>query len=360
MTRSDVVPLARALEAFRRRRRRVLALRFLGTALAVSVVAGEALALVFGTTAAATAWLLAGAAAAAVVASFGAAVARTPSLSGTARLLDRRASLKNRAATALQFVQQDDPMARLVVRDAMRRIEGLDPALVFPREAPGRALWLVAAVAVSTLILGAHTWRAAKAPRAGAPRSGGLVVPGAPNQASPAGAPTRPNEPAPVQPAQAAARATVPGTPVSPPRESVQGAAEAPQGLTKPTHARAVPARQEAAVTAAPAASRVPPGRSSSPIAANRQPATATAGSGSARGAARAGPGGRGAGAEGAIEPGRSHEGGGVKGGALDARTVPASRRAGEAGRPSAVEYPGRMGPSAGGAGRRARPTSAA
>ncbi len=340
MTRPDVVPLARALEPFRRRRRRVLAVRFVGTALALSVVAAEALALAFDTSATHSVWLVAGATAAAVVAGLSAAAVRTPSLSETARLLDRRASLKNRAAAGLQFVQHDDPMARLVVRDAVRRIEGLDPTVVFPREAPGGAQWLVAAVAISTLILGVNAWRAGMAPLAGGARSGGLLVPGAPNQASPGAPAARQTAVALAQPAQAPETAAVPGMPASPPRESTPSAAGAPPGLTTPANAAAAPLSQPA-LTASPATSGVPPDRSPFPVgaAADARRTAAAPGAPSARGAAPAGSGGRGAGAEGAVESGASHEGGGVKGGSVEAGAVPAPRPAGEAGRLSAVEY---------------------
>jgi hypothetical protein len=207
----DAVRLTHALDRFRRRRRRVLATRFLYTGLALAVVIGEALSLGFSTGTLYSMWLLAGAAGTAIVLSLLAAAARTPSLSDIARLLDRRALLQNRTATALQFVRNDDVMATLVVRDAARRVAGLEPAVVFPREYPARPHLLVAAITVSSLVFAASVSRVAWAPQLRSP-SAGMATPGAPAQSRQGLPSARPADTPGATPARGSTLATPQGT----------------------------------------------------------------------------------------------------------------------------------------------------
>ncbi len=337
------VQLVRALAAFRRRRREVLGLRFLWTCLAVSIVLGEGLSLALHLGALPSAWLIAGAVAAAVVASLIASAVRAPSIAETARLVDRRAPLQNRAATALQYIEDDDAMARLVLSDATRRIAALDPALVFPREAPARPQLLVATVTLSTLVFGAVVFRADRAPRpeppgatgtasAGATHSG-EVTPGAPTGAPPAAVPAGEN-PATVIPKGAEAQSTEPAA-------TAQAARDEPTARTETRTASPGAVAGETpqgAVTGSPTR----PVPSSDVSTAAGRAATGAAGARSPAGDARLGAGTRGAAGEGAGAPGSSDRGGGgVKGGALEGQGVPAARagRSADQSPASAVEY---------------------
>jgi hypothetical protein len=326
--RPDGVQLRRALGAFRRRRRRVLAIRFLCTGLAVGIVTAEALSLLFGAGALYTLWLLAGAAAAAAIVSVLAAALRTPSLADTARLLDRHASLQNRAATALQFIENDDGMATLVVRDAARRMSGLDPAIVFPREYPARPRLLVAAVTVSALVFAASVSRVAWAPQ-GQSRSAGAAVPGGPAKAA-QGLPGRQAETPGATPPRGSTLAAVPqgtqaraddrSTPQDPTvdREArADGRAGAP--ATSPS------ANQQGAGAGSPRRSATSTGGAT---ASDRPGAGGSGAASPARDARAAAGAGDGAGQGGGV-PGRAtRAGGGIKGGAL-ASAMPAvpSRR---------------------------------
>ena len=319
----DGVQLRRALGTFRRRRRRVLAIRFLCTGLALAVVAGEALSLAFRAGTLSTMWLLAGAAGTAAIVSIVAAAVRTPSLPDTSRLLDRHASLQNRAATALQFAENDDVMATLVVRDAARRVSGLDPAMVFPREYPARPHLLVAAITVSSLVFAASVSRVAWPPQ-GRSRSAGVAVPGGPAQARqglpgrqaeiPGATPARESTLAPV-PQGAQARASDRGTPQNPTvdREArADGRAGAPATSPSANQQGAgagSPRRSATSTGGATASDR--PGAGGSGVASPARDARAAAGAG------------EGAGQGGGV-PGRAtRAGGGIKGGTLAGGAIP-------------------------------------
>lgn len=55
----------------------------------------------------------------------------TPSTRSTAAELDKDLQLEDRVVTALQFLSDDDPVAGLIVRDAVDRVSGIVPANVF-------------------------------------------------------------------------------------------------------------------------------------------------------------------------------------------------------------------------------------
>lgn len=338
--RPDADQLTRALGAFRRRRRRVLAIRFVCTGLALAIVGGEALSLAFRAGTDYTLWLLAGAAGLAVIVSILAAAVRTPSLPDTARLLDRHALLQNRAATALQFVNHDDVMATLVVRDAARRVSDLDPGLVFPREYPARPHLLVAAITVSSLVFAASVSRVARSPQASS-RSAGMAVPGAPTQARP-GATGPPREETPGStPARGTALSPLPqgtqpqgdgrGTPQDP---DVDRAARTEGRVGSPATS---PSASQQGAAAGGAARRSP---SEGSATASDRPGAGSGAAATARDArAAAGPG-EGAGQGGDV-PGRSTRGGGgIRGGAL-AGPMPAAASRRDTGRTQgyALEY---------------------
>jgi hypothetical protein len=81
------------------------------------------------------------------------ALIRTPSLSATARVLDRRARLDDRAVTALQFAAAGDAVSRLIVEETRARLE-TTPVSRLPLDVSGPWRWgAVAVLAVSGLIV---------------------------------------------------------------------------------------------------------------------------------------------------------------------------------------------------------------
>jgi hypothetical protein len=85
-------------------------------------------------------------------AALGAALVGVRSLSEIARDVDRKAGLDQRLETAFELQEDPDPVSRLVVRDAVRAIEGIQGADVFPiRIASDR--WTLAAFAFLTIAL---------------------------------------------------------------------------------------------------------------------------------------------------------------------------------------------------------------
>ena len=339
--RPDALQLTRALGAFRRRRRRVLAIRFACTGLALAVVAGEALSLALRAGTDYTIWLLAGAAGVAVIVSILAAAVHTPSLPDTARLLDRHALLLNRAATALQFVDNDDVMATLVVRDAARRMSGLDPAMVFPREYPARPHLLVAAVTVSALLFAASVSRVAWAPQSSS-RSAGMAVPGAPAEARPGSPGLRQADTPGATPAQGSALSPVP-------QDTQAGANDrrTPQDQTADREARAdgragSPARSPSANQqgAGAGSQRRSPTSTGSATASDRPGAGDSGAASPARDPRAAAGEGEGAGQGGGVPDRATRAGGGIKGGAL-AGPIPAAPARRDTGRTQgyAVEY---------------------
>lgn len=142
------------LAALRRRAIRVLALRYGLMTGAVSLVVTQAVTLGAGLNNR-DALVVAGLSlAVALGAAASAALLRAPTLAATAATVDRRQGLECRATTALQFVQERDAVAALVVSDAAERLRGCLPAQVFPLEVPGRAAGMAAAVALASVFLG--------------------------------------------------------------------------------------------------------------------------------------------------------------------------------------------------------------
>ena len=63
-------------------------------------------------------------------------ILRVPSIRTSAAAIDARLRLQDRTVTAVQLLDDADPMARLVVRDAATRLSMVSPGRVFPFEAP--------------------------------------------------------------------------------------------------------------------------------------------------------------------------------------------------------------------------------
>ena len=145
---SDAGTLLAQIERFRRRTRVAIAFRHTWVALTLGLIGAQFVVLIRGSAGSALE------AAAVVVVALGVAVVsaflRTPSLSGTATALDARAGLEDRIRTALQFVHQDDPVARLIRRDAEARLADLVPRRVFPLDAPRFVRAWLALLAVTT------------------------------------------------------------------------------------------------------------------------------------------------------------------------------------------------------------------
>jgi hypothetical protein len=63
-------------------------------------------------------------------------ILRVPGVRTIAAAIDARLRLQDRTVTAVQMLDDPDPMARLVVRDAATRLSMVSPGRVFPFEAP--------------------------------------------------------------------------------------------------------------------------------------------------------------------------------------------------------------------------------
>ena len=116
-----------------------------------------------------------------------AAVLRAPTPRATGTAVDRRLELSDRVAAAVQFADATDPVARLVVDSASKRLALAEPAQVFPLRAhPRAAVAWTATVCVLALA-------ALSAPEGGddpgAPAAGGLAA-GAPSGRALAGRPS--------------------------------------------------------------------------------------------------------------------------------------------------------------------------
>jgi hypothetical protein len=114
----------------------VAAARRAGITIPLAIVAVELFAL---TSAAAPGQLVAiagGALALAVALAALPSVLRVPSVRTSAAAIDTRLRLQDRTVTAVQMLDAADPMARLVVRDAAKRLSSVSPGRVFPFEPP--------------------------------------------------------------------------------------------------------------------------------------------------------------------------------------------------------------------------------
>jgi hypothetical protein len=63
-------------------------------------------------------------------------ILRVPSIRTSAAAIDTRLRLQDRTVTAVQMLDDADPMARLVVHDAAKRLSSVSPGRVFPFELP--------------------------------------------------------------------------------------------------------------------------------------------------------------------------------------------------------------------------------
>jgi hypothetical protein len=114
----------------------VAAVRRAGIAIPLAIVAGE---LIAGMSAA-TPWQLVAIAGSALGLAVTIAalpsILRVPGVRTSAAAIDARLRLQDRTVTAVQMLDDTDPMARLVVRDAASRLSTVSPGRVFPFEAP--------------------------------------------------------------------------------------------------------------------------------------------------------------------------------------------------------------------------------
>jgi hypothetical protein len=209
----------------RRCRRRlcfVAAVRYAGITLPIAIVSSEAIAFATRPGPATLAMLIASTIGIALAAALISAMMRAPRLRDTAAALDARLRLQDRMVTALQVSNDDDPMARLVLRDAASRVAGLSAAQAFPLEPPVHFRAIAAgavSISVAFAIAGAAVspgWRIDRAPggaaAAGGAQQGRVSRPGAPQSAASAEAmPSSPRSSnAPPSAAQQAARGTEP------------------------------------------------------------------------------------------------------------------------------------------------------
>jgi hypothetical protein len=114
----------------------VAAARRAGITIPLAIVAAELFAI---TSAAAPGQLVAiavGALALAVAIAALPSLVRVPGVRTIAAAIDTRLRLQDRTVTAVQMLDDADPMARLVVRDAAKRLASVSPGRVFPFEAP--------------------------------------------------------------------------------------------------------------------------------------------------------------------------------------------------------------------------------
>lgn len=167
----------------RRMRRRAIIVRFARYAAGVAVVfpLGAAALLIGGLPGVAVAISVAACAAIAAAA----AVIRTPDLRAIAAVADARLGLADRVVTAVQHADDRDMMSRLVVRDAVARLQSSVPARVFPFEMPSRlgsiaagAIVIAAIAVIGSRMAGVTSSVPGISPQAGG--SGGR--PGAPTQ----------------------------------------------------------------------------------------------------------------------------------------------------------------------------------
>lgn len=144
--------LGAALRRFRRRLRLVAFVRYVPVASAIALGLVNVLVIArpdIGVDPA----VWAGSLVLAIVSAYGLAVLRTPSLSATARIVDRQLGLQDRATSALEFSPATDAISRLVIEDAAARLRTV-PVARLPLSVPVSARWLAAsAVAASALIL---------------------------------------------------------------------------------------------------------------------------------------------------------------------------------------------------------------
>jgi hypothetical protein len=258
------------------------------------------------------AWVLPVGAAVAAVASLAWAVARTPTPRQAAAALDGRLGLEDSLVAALQFNTESDPVSRLVVRDAERRLSTVNVAAAFPLQIPSRSrrfTLAAAALAGAASVAGHLTSRVDQPPAAIDLRAAPSTDGEGPGRARPAASGPRPTAAVPIPGREA-------GTAAAGVRENHQVRGE--QGGRRGTSGRVEidPARTATS----------PPGRDSSTGAAGSPGGPAPDRATTSTGAATPGAGGTGQGVDGA---------GGVRGGALDPGRLPTTLRR----RPTATQY---------------------
>ena len=140
-----------ALRRFQRRLRLAAFTRYLTVAIALALVAVDVI--VLGSPPdAALVMAFTTSFAFAVVAAVALAILRTPSLPDTARIVDRRLLLQDRAVSALQFSGATDPIARIVVEEAASRLE-IVPLSRLPLSIPMTARWLAASALLVSMAI---------------------------------------------------------------------------------------------------------------------------------------------------------------------------------------------------------------
>ena len=115
----------------------VAAARRAGITIPLAIVAVELFAVTSAAASGQLAAIAGGALALAVAIAALPSILRVPGVRTSAAAIDARLGLQDRTVTAVQMLDDPDPMARLVVRDAATRLSMVSPGRVFPFEAPG-------------------------------------------------------------------------------------------------------------------------------------------------------------------------------------------------------------------------------
>jgi hypothetical protein len=162
----DDVTLSRHLTRARRRVRLILSARYLVVAMSL-VVAAVAVAIVWPMMGAAAAW----AALVAGVLAVASACLRTPDVREIAATVDGRLHRADATVTAAALRGNRDPIARLIVRDAIAGLTNERMASVFPFELGRPAIVAAAATVVCIVVAaGVTEWRATESTASGGMR----------------------------------------------------------------------------------------------------------------------------------------------------------------------------------------------
>jgi hypothetical protein len=312
--------LAHALQRYRARLILVGAGRYAASAILVAIGLAAIAAALWRLDPRAAIALAAALVALAALGSLVAAQMSAPSLARTAALLDRRLGSNDCLVTAVECLGASDPVADLVVREGLRRLDGAAPKATLPLEWP-RRIGVLSAAAVSTIVvMSAIEWNRS-VPAAGSESVAGRSIP-ATDRSAPAGRGQQPraaNSPATTADASPSARA-IPAAPDPHANQSRVADGDSAAGRSGSENGRA--ADRSNAPADSPRASNDP-----SPSGTNADPNAATAAGGSRsdsatargdRGAAAGAPNGSGGGGRSATLAARASQGaGGVSGGSL-------------------------------------------
>jgi len=147
------------LRPFQRRVQRVIFLRSLPATGAVAALTMVIVLMRLQVSAMASALSMAAALVGAIAAAALIAIIRCPSPGATAALVDARFALLDRMVTALQFAEDEDPVAEHVVGDAAWHLGRLEPAMLDGR-GPMRPVWALAAAvaAVVGVVIAMPAW----------------------------------------------------------------------------------------------------------------------------------------------------------------------------------------------------------